>query len=87
MLSRSPSTKLMSRRRNPSSAGGVTHPRRLHPVAYAEIPGAQHAFELFPSLRTTYVIHGVERFLAYVYSQYLSTSRSESEASPHAAAG
>lgn len=43
------------------------------PVAYAEIPGAQHAFELFPSLRTTFVIHGVERFLAYVYSQYLAT--------------
>ena len=42
-----------------------------HPVVYAEIPGAQHAFEIFPSLRTTLVIHGVERFLAAVYSQYL----------------
>lgn len=42
-----------------------------NPVAYAEIPGAQHAFEIFPSLRTTFVIHGVERFLGYVYSQYL----------------
>jgi acetyl esterase/lipase len=41
------------------------------PVAYAEIPGAQHAFEIFPSLRTTFVIHGVERFLAWVYSRYL----------------
>jgi len=42
-------------------------------VAYAEIPGAQHAFEIFPSLRTTFVIHGVERFLGYIYSQYLAT--------------
>lgn len=42
-----------------------------NPVAYAEIPGAQHAFEIFPSLRTTFVVHGVERFLAYAYSQYL----------------
>lgn len=42
-----------------------------NPVVYAEIPGAQHAFEIFPSLRTTFVIHGVERFLAYIYSQYL----------------
>ncbi|MBI4516483.1 MAG: alpha/beta hydrolase [Deltaproteobacteria bacterium] len=42
------------------------------PVIYAEIPGAQHAFEIFPSLRTTFVVHGVERFLAYTYSQYLS---------------
>lgn len=41
------------------------------PVVYAEIPGAQHAFELFPSLRTLLVIDGVERFLAHRYSQYL----------------
>ena len=38
---------------------------------YAEIPGAQHAFEIFPSLRTTFAVHGVERFLAWVYSRYL----------------
>ncbi|HJQ85181.1 MAG TPA: alpha/beta hydrolase [Candidatus Binatia bacterium] len=42
------------------------------PVVYAEIPGAQHAFELFPSVRTTFVVHGVERFLAHVYSQWLA---------------
>jgi acetyl esterase/lipase len=42
------------------------------PVAYVEVPGAQHAFEIFPSLRTTFVIHGVERFLAYVYGEYLA---------------
>jgi acetyl esterase/lipase len=41
------------------------------PVVYAEIPGAQHAFELFPSVRTTFVVHGVERFLAWLYSAYL----------------
>jgi acetyl esterase/lipase len=41
------------------------------PVVYAEIPGAQHAFELFPSLRSTFVIHGVARFLAWLYSRYL----------------
>jgi acetyl esterase/lipase len=39
------------------------------PVVYAEIPGAQHAFEIFPSLRTTFVIHGVERFLAWLYGR------------------
>jgi len=46
-----------------------------NPAVYAEIPGAQHAFELFPSLRTTFVVHGVERFLAYVYSQHLQSQR------------
>jgi dipeptidyl aminopeptidase/acylaminoacyl peptidase len=41
------------------------------PVVYAEIPGAQHAFEIFPSLRATFVVHGVARFLAWLYSAYL----------------
>ena len=54
------------------------------PVAYAEIPGAQHAFEIFPSLRTTFVVHGVERFLAWLYSAYL-VERGETDA--RAAAG
>jgi len=38
------------------------------PVCYVELPGAQHAFEIFPSLRTALVLHGVERFLAWVVS-------------------
>jgi acetyl esterase/lipase len=42
------------------------------PVGLAVIPGAQHAFEIFPSLRQVLAIHGAERFLAYVYSQYLA---------------
>ncbi len=41
------------------------------PVAYAEIPGAQHAFEIFPSLRSALAIDGVERFLFLVYSEHL----------------
>jgi acetyl esterase/lipase len=42
------------------------------PVVYAELPGAQHAFDIFPSLRTAHVIRAVERFLDYVYSGHLS---------------
>jgi acetyl esterase/lipase len=56
------------------------------PVAYAEIPGAQHAFEIFPSLRTTFVIHGVERFLSYAYSSYLAARPSAQDDRPQAAA-
>jgi acetyl esterase/lipase len=41
------------------------------PVAYAELPGAQHAFEVFHSKRTAHVVRGVDRFLASVYSRYL----------------
>jgi acetyl esterase/lipase len=33
------------------------------PVAYAEIPGANHAFDVLDSLRTHYVISAVQRFL------------------------
>jgi acetyl esterase/lipase len=34
-----------------------------NPVLYAEMAGAQHAFEIFPSYRTARVIEGIERFL------------------------
>lgn len=39
-----------------------------NPVVYAELPGAQHAFEVFASIRTGHVIRGIERFLAYVHA-------------------
>jgi acetyl esterase/lipase len=42
------------------------------PVAYAELPGAQHAFEIFPSLRTLRVNQGVERFLSILRSRWIA---------------
>jgi len=59
------------------------------PVVYAEIPGAQHAFEIFPSLRTAFVVHGVERFLGWVYSRYLAErgGRATEAAGPAAVSG
>jgi hypothetical protein len=39
-------------------------------VVYAELPGAQHAFEIFPSVRTHHTVHAVERFLAVVRSEH-----------------
>jgi acetyl esterase/lipase len=45
------------------------------PVVYAEIPDAQHAFEIFKSLRCQMVVDGIERYLAYVYSEYLRKGR------------
>jgi acetyl esterase/lipase len=41
------------------------------PVLYAEMLGAQHAFDVFPSFRTARVIEGVERFLHSVHEHYL----------------
>jgi len=41
-------------------------------VVYAELPGTQHAFEVFGSIRAAHVIRAVGRFLDVVYSSYLS---------------
>jgi len=42
------------------------------PVVYAEIPGAQHAFEVFHSLRTDHAVQAVDRFASWVHSRYRS---------------
>lgn len=33
------------------------------PVAYLELPGTQHAFDVFPSIRSAHVVRAVERFV------------------------
>jgi acetyl esterase/lipase len=40
----------------------------LQPVVYAELPRAQHAFDLLPSVRAHHTVHAIERFLAVVRS-------------------
>ncbi|MCB1853422.1 MAG: alpha/beta hydrolase [Halieaceae bacterium] len=40
------------------------------PVAYAELPGAQHAFELFHSVRTDHTINAVGHFLEWAHAQW-----------------
>jgi acetyl esterase/lipase len=39
-------------------------------VAYAELPGAQHAFDVFHSVRSAHVIRAVERFLRWVHADH-----------------
>ena len=38
------------------------------PVVYAELPGAQHGFDLFHSIRFETVVDGIEAFTAWVRS-------------------
>ena len=38
------------------------------PVVYAELPGGQHTFDLFGSLRFSAVVDGIEAFAAWVRS-------------------
>jgi acetyl esterase/lipase len=40
-----------------------------NPVVYAELPGAQHAFDLFPSLRFEMVVDAIEAFAAWARSR------------------
>jgi acetyl esterase/lipase len=35
------------------------------PVVFAELPGAQHAFDLFPSIRSAHVVRGIDIFLRW----------------------
>ncbi len=69
-----------------------------NPVAYAEIPGATHAFEIFHSARTGDLVNAVDRYLAWLYSAYQAKTGQEPEvnlealdesaaASEHAGAG
>ena len=51
-----------------------------HPVVYAELPYAQHAFDIYASLRTRYAVRAVERFLAYVRAEYLLNAAQAAEA-------
>lgn len=40
------------------------------PVVYAELPGAQHAFDFFGSARANLAAEATARFLGYVYGRY-----------------
>ena len=45
-----------------------------NPVVYLEIPGAQHAFDIFASPRSEHTKLGVARFLTHAYSQHSALS-------------
>jgi acetyl esterase/lipase len=38
-------------------------------VAYAEFPGTQHAFDVFPSIRSEHVVRAVERYLLWHHAR------------------
>jgi acetyl esterase/lipase len=40
-------------------------------VGYAELPGTQHAFDVFPSIRSAHVVRAVDRFLRFTYDAWL----------------
>jgi acetyl esterase/lipase len=50
-----------------------------NPVVYAELHGAQHAFEIFPSIRTVRTVEYVERFLSWVQGEHLAGLTAEEQ--------
>jgi acetyl esterase/lipase len=50
------------------------------PVVYGELPGAQHAFDVFPSVRAHAAAEAVERFLAVIRSEQGGPTPSEATA-------
>ncbi|HMR74954.1 MAG TPA: hypothetical protein PKD61_07580, partial [Polyangiaceae bacterium] len=60
--------------------------RSVAAVAYAELPGAQHAFDIFYSPRSVRVIEGVERFLSRVYQTRTQTSTRANSPAPQGGA-
>lgn len=49
------------------------------PVVYTELHGAQHAFDIFPSIRTVTTVEAVERFLHHIHAEYLNSRDSSPE--------
>jgi len=39
-------------------------------VVYAELPGAQHAFDVFPSIRSAHIVRALDRYLHWHWNQY-----------------
>jgi acetyl esterase/lipase len=39
-------------------------------VVYAELPGAQHAFDTFPSIRSSHVVHAIDRYLHWHWNTW-----------------
>ena len=50
------------------------------PVAYAELRGAQHAFDIFYSPRASRTVEGVERFVTALHERYLDRKSARTSA-------
>jgi len=53
-----------------------------NPVAYAEIEGGQHAFDMFASVRSEYVKFGVSKFLVYLHTQHKTKPATDQSMAP-----
>jgi acetyl esterase/lipase len=54
-----------------------------NPVVFAEIPGAQHAFDVFHSVRSRHAVNAVHSFLAHTHARYRCEKDSTLTAAAH----
>jgi acetyl esterase/lipase len=53
---------------------GLLRAVSTEPVAYAELPGAHHAFDVFPSIRSLQAVDRIERFADWAVNRSVGTS-------------
>ncbi|KRC58955.1 MULTISPECIES: alpha/beta hydrolase [unclassified Nocardioides] len=51
-------------------------------VVYAELPGAQHAFDIFPSIRSQHLVRATDRFLTWHWNNWRRERLSAGAADP-----
>ncbi len=51
-------------------------------VAYAELPGAQHGFDVVPSIRSAHVVRAIDRYLRWHHATHHATHHTTHRATP-----
>ena len=65
----------------------MLHAASDQPVVYAELPRAQHAFDLFSSVRTLHTLQAIDRFLAVVRTDHGARAVPTEAAEPASSVG
>jgi acetyl esterase/lipase len=56
-------------------------------VVYAELPGAQHAFDIFPSIRSAHVVRAIERYLRWHWNRWRAAQETSAGPEPVSSPG
>ena len=47
-------------------------------MGYVELRGAQHAFDVFPSIRSAHIVRALDRYLHWHWNQYRREQEAQS---------
>jgi acetyl esterase/lipase len=56
-------------------------------VVYAELPGAQHAFDVFPSIRSAHIVRAIDRYLHWHWNTWRSGQEPSDEIAEQSGTG